>query len=257
MAEHALPVVGRPAWIDLASSDPAASRAFYAKVFGWSVEVNPDPQYGGYAIARLDGRDVAGIGGTQAPGQPTAWSVYIGTDDGDGLAGKVAAAGGTVVAPPFPVGDQGRIAVFQDPTGAFVSAWEAAAMSGFATGGPNTFRWAELNARGMDRAIAFYAAVFGWGAREWPMPEGPPYVLFALGDTDVAGGMEMNPMIPAEVPSYWMVYFEVADLDASYRTALEAGAHEMVAPADFPGGRFAIVGDPQGAVFGLQMLSGG
>jgi predicted enzyme related to lactoylglutathione lyase len=257
MPEHTASVVGRPVWIDLASADAAASRAFYAKVFGWTVEVNPDPQYGGYAIARLDGRDVAGIGPTQAPGMPTAWSLYLGTDDADALVGRVRAAGGTVVAPPFSVGDQGRMAVFQDPTGAFVSAWESAAMSGFAAGGPGSFRWAELSARGMDRAIAFYGAVFGWAAREWPMPDGQTYILFGLGGDELVGGMEMSPTIPVEVPSYWMVYFAVADLDATYRAALEAGAREMVAPADMPGGRFAIVGDPQGAVFGLQMLAEG
>ena len=36
--------VNRPAWVDLASSDAAASRDFYAKLFGWQVEVNPDPE---------------------------------------------------------------------------------------------------------------------------------------------------------------------------------------------------------------------
>jgi predicted enzyme related to lactoylglutathione lyase len=29
----------------------------------------------------------------------------------------------------------------------------------------------------------------------------------------------------------------------------------MVAPQDFPGGRFAIVADPQGAVFGLHKVT--
>jgi predicted enzyme related to lactoylglutathione lyase len=67
----------------------------------------------------------------------------------------------------------------------------------------------------------------------------------------VAGAMEMNPMVPAEMPSYWMVYFAVDDVDASFKRALAVGAHEMLPPLDFPGGRFAIVGDPQGAVFGL------
>lgn len=42
--------VNRPAWVDLSSSDPAASRAFYASVFGWEIEVSPDPQYGPQAF---------------------------------------------------------------------------------------------------------------------------------------------------------------------------------------------------------------
>jgi predicted enzyme related to lactoylglutathione lyase len=65
----------------------------------------------------------------------------------------------------------------------------------------------------------------------------------------------MQPMVPAEVPSYWLVYFGVDDVDKSFKTATQAGAKEMVAPMDFPGGRFAIVSDPQGAAFGLLKMA--
>jgi predicted enzyme related to lactoylglutathione lyase len=67
--------------------------------------------------------------------------------------------------------------------------------------------------------------------------------------------MEMNAMVPAEVPSYWMVYFNVADVDAASSKATAAGARELLAPQDFPGGRFAILTDPQGASFGLLRMS--
>ena len=148
------------------------------------------------------------------------------------------------------------MAVFQDPSGAFISVWQPAAMSGFATDLPNGFAWAELNARGIGADIPFYERVFGWTHRSQRMGEGmPPYIEFQLGGTSVAGGMEMNPMVPADVPSYWMVYFRVADVDGTFEAALAAGAREMLAPQDFPGGRFAILGDPQGAVFGLMRMS--
>ena len=151
MADIATPAVNRPIWIDLASSDPAASREFYSKVMGWQVEVNPDSQYGGYALAKVGGKDVAGIGPKMMPEAPTAWSVYIGTADAADLAKKVQAAGGRVVAPPMQVGDQGRMAVFQDPSGAFIGAWQPMAMAGFATGAPGSYQWAQLNARGFGR----------------------------------------------------------------------------------------------------------
>jgi predicted enzyme related to lactoylglutathione lyase len=128
------------------------------------------------------------------------------------------------------------------------------AMSGFATGVTGGYTWAELSARGFDKAVAFYRTVFGWTTRTSPMGEGqPPYTEFLAADESIAGGMEMNSMVPAEVPSYWMAYFSVADVDAAFRKAIELGAREMVPPQDFPGGRFAILGDPQGAVFGLHM----
>jgi len=44
-------------------------------------------------------------------------------------------------------------------------------------------------------------------------------------------------MVPASVPSYWMVYFRVPDVHDAHRRALEAGATEGLAPQDFPGGR--------------------
>jgi len=252
MAETIAPAVNKPAWIDLASSDPAASREFYSKLFGWQVEVNPDPQYGGYAMAKIGGKDVAGIGPKMMPEAPTAWSVYIGTLDVEDLVKKVQAAGGTVIAPPMQVADQGSIAVFQDPSGAFISAWQPKAMGGFITGAPNTFAWAELNSRGLEKTLAFYGAAFGWTTKTSPMGEGqPPYTEFLLGGESIAGATEVNPMVPAQVPSYWMAYFEVADVDSSFRKAIDAGAQERLAPEDFPGGRFAILGDPQGATFGL------
>jgi predicted enzyme related to lactoylglutathione lyase len=256
MAEAAISVANKPAWVDLASSNPEASREFYSKLFGWQVEVNPDPQYGGYAMAKVGGKDVAGIGPKMMPEAPTAWTVYIGTTDADGLVKKVQSAGGTVIAPPMQVGDQGRIAVFQDPSGAFIAAWQPAAMAGFLTGKPNTFGWAELNSRGIEKALPFYRAAFGWASKTSPMGEsGQPYTEFLLGDESIAGGMEMNSMVPAAVPSYWMVYFSVDDVDASFRKAIASGATEMLAPQDFPGGRFAIVGDPQGATFGLLKMA--
>jgi uncharacterized protein len=254
MAES--PVAGTPVWVDLSSADPAGSRAFYSALFGWDVQVSSDPQYGGYAMARIDGQDVAGIGPTMAPQAPTAWMIYLAAVDADAVARDVSEAGGQVVAPPFEVGDQGRMAVFQDPAGAFISVWQPVAMPGFATGLPNGFGWAELNARGIDADIAFYERVFGWTHQPQPMGEGmPPYIEFQFGGTSVAGGMEMNPMVPAGVPSYWMVYFRVADVDGMFQAALAAGAREMLAPQDFPGGRLAILGDPQGAVFGIMTMA--
>jgi len=258
MAEARAVVANKPAWVDLSSSDAAASRDFYGNLFGWQIDVSPDPQYGGYGVARVDGKDVAGIGPKQSAEAPTAWSVYIGTSDAEDVAGKVEAAGGKVIAPPFEVGDQGRMAVFQDPSGAFISAWQPKAMAGFQTSAPNTFGWAELSARGIDKAIPFYSAVFGWTAKTSEMGEGaPPYTEFQLGGQSIAGGMEMNPMAPAEVPSYWTVYCAVEDVDASFAQATGAGAREMLAPQDFPGGRFAILTDPQGAVFGLLKMRAG
>ena len=251
MAETKTQIVNKPAWIELSTGDAEGSRNFYSKIFGWKVEVNPDPQYGGYGIAKVGGKDVAGIGPKQMAEQPTAWSVYIGTKDVDALAKKVKESGGTVVAGPMDVGPMGRFAAFQDPSGAFISGWQAKEMDAFLYGKPNTFDWAELNARGVEKTLPFYSKLFGWGEKKSSMAEGQDYIEFQLDGHSIAGATEMPPMVPKEVPSYWLVYFNVEDVDKKFKEAEAAGAEHILHPMDFPGGRFAVLRDPQGAVFAI------
>jgi hypothetical protein len=251
MTQMAVATAHKPIWIDLGSQDAKASRDFYAKLFGWQIDVNPDPQYGGYGRATIKGQDVAGIGPAQSPDQPTTWSFYVGTDDVDATASQVQAAGGKVIAPPFDVGDQGRMATFQDPVGAFISVWQPTRMGGFNTLGANAFSWGELNARGRDDALPFYQRVFGWSIKRSELPNAADYVEFLVDGESVAGAAELFPAAPAGTPNYWLVYFGVDDVDAAFSKATGLGAREIVAPQDFPGGRFAIVTDPQGATFGL------
>jgi hypothetical protein len=254
MAETKTAIANKPAWVDLASSDAAASREFYAKLFGWKVEVNPDPQYGGYAMGEINGKTVAGIGPKMSPQQPTAWSLYIGTENADATAKKAEQAGGKVVAPPFDVGNQGRMATFQDPIGAFISIWQPNQMAGeFPQGQPGMFGWAELQGRGVEKAVPFYQKLFGWNPKKSEMSqEGqPPYTEFQINGESIAGATDLGANAPAQMPNYWLVYFAVQDVDKAFKTATGLGAREMLPPMDFPGGRFTILSDPQGAVFGL------
>src|SRR6266852_20943 len=163
----------KPIWLDLSSSDPAGSREFYSKLFGWNIEVNPDPQYGGYGMARIAGKDVAGIGGKMSPEAPTAWLVYIATADAADTAKKAKAAGGSVMMEPMAIGPQGTMAVIQDPAGGAIGVWQAGQMAGsLVIGKANAYGWAELNARGFEKAEPFYKKLFGWGTKKSDMGEG-------------------------------------------------------------------------------------
>lgn len=255
MAEAKTAVAHKPIWLDLSSSDAAGSRDFYSKLFGWKVEVNPDPQYGGYALAKIGGKDVAGIGPKMSPEAPTAWLVYIASADAADTAKKAKAAGGNILAEPMQVGPQGTMAVIQDPSGAAIGVWQPGLMAGSPViGQANAYGWAELNARGFAKAEPFYKKVFGWGDKKSDMGEGMEYTEFQLGGESIAGGMEMNPMVPAQVPSYWLAYFTVPDVDKEHEKATQLGAKSMLEPQDFPGGRFSILTDPQGAAFGLLVM---
>ena len=86
---------GTPSWVDLGSSDPDASRAFYGALFGWTAdEPGPVEETGGYAMFRKDGKLVAGIGPLMSDGQPVAWDTYVSTDDLDALTERAQATPG-------------------------------------------------------------------------------------------------------------------------------------------------------------------
>ena len=112
------------------------------------------------------------------------------------------------------------------------------------------FIWNELATRDITAAVPFYTQLFGWGSEEQPMPGDMPgnYVLFRLGDVDIAGGYQMEGEMFEGVPPHWTAYVSVDDVDATIAAA-EAGGGKTLWPAlDVPGiGRMGSFTDPTGA----------
>ena len=178
---------GVPSWIDVGSPDPQATADFYGALFGWDAPEGP-PETGGYRVAMVGDRAVAGIGQAQNPGPPF-WAMYVAVDDADDTAAKVGAAGGTVVLAPMDVLDVGRMAVFSDPTGAFFSVWQAGTHPGAQlVNEPGTWSWTELLTSDTEASKAFYAAVFGWEPLTHSGPMGD-YTEWQVGGRSVGGMM--------------------------------------------------------------------
>jgi predicted enzyme related to lactoylglutathione lyase len=115
---------------------------------------------------------------------------------------------------------------------------------------PNTgrFVWHELVTNDAPLATKFYTSLFGWTVMENPMPTGGTYRMFSQKDLMVAGAMAA----PAGVPSNWLVYVGVDDVDISAKKIGELGGKTMVPPTTVPDMlRFACAMDPQGAAFGV------
>jgi predicted enzyme related to lactoylglutathione lyase len=220
---------------------------------GWEVEELGE-EAGNYALATLRGRQVAGLGPQQNPGPPF-WTVYVIVDDAAATAELVAANGGQVIVPAMEVMDSGTMAVFQDPVGAFISAWQPDQHQGCGlVNEPGTFSWCELTTDGLDDAKTFYRAVFGWESDTHG--EGPgAYTEFALDGRSIAGMMAKPPGMPPEAPSFWAVYFAVDDCDAAVAKITESGGSLMMGPMDIEPGRFAVVTDPAGAMFYVMKLN--
>lgn len=238
---------GAPIWIDLSTSDQAASRAFYGGLFGWSSQ-EPDPELGGYLNFSLDGGLVAGCVPAM-PGAPTdVWSVYLATCDAEQTATGVLAAGGAVHAPAHPVRDLGRMAIVADPTGAGVGLWQPGTHRGLLTlAEPGHAAWFELRTRDADATLAFTRRVFGWQTETVADTPEFRYETASVDGTEVAGVLHVD---PDTVPG-WTVYFQVTDADAAMARVVELGGSVVAAPADTPYGRVGNVLDPTGAPFTL------
>jgi predicted enzyme related to lactoylglutathione lyase len=257
MAEFSSHVPGTFSWPELATTDQKGGVQFYRSLFGWDVNEQPIGPDGVYSMFTLRGKEVAAAY-TMRPeerqhGAPPHWNMYVTVANVDESAKKAESLGAKVFAPPFDVMDVGRMAVLQDPTGAIFQIWEARKHIGAKIlNEPGALVWSELTTRDTKAAESFYTSLFGWTAKHAAPGSPMEYTEFHNQGKPGVGMMPMPSQVPAQVPSYWMPYFQVNDCDASTDAAKQIGAHAMVGPQDIPGtGRFAILTDPQGAMFAL------
>ena len=257
MAEFTAHVPGTFSWVELATTDQKNGVQFYRALFGWDLKEEPIGPDDIYSIFLMRDKEVAAAytmrAEERAHGTPPHWNLYVTVANVEDSVKRAESLGGKVLAPPFDVMDAGRMAILQDPTGAVFEVWEAKKSIGARIlNEPGALCWSELTTRDPKRAEAFYTALFGWTAKHSAPSSVMEYTeLHNQGKTGV-GMMAMPAEMPAHVPSYWMPYFQVGDCDGSANQAKGLGAKLMVGPHDIPGtGRFAILSDPQGAMFAV------
>ncbi len=262
---------GGPVWMDLMTHDVEGSKTFYGELFGWDF-TDQGEDFGHYHLISKDGKLVGGLmstlmnqdGPTDEPTAPTAWNVYLHSDDVAGAIEKLQAAGASLVFGPMDVADHGRQAFVVDPSGAALGLWQPNQMAGFelplTTGTPV---WFECLTRDLDAALPFYRDVLGWQIAWMPgsSQEAGSQFRYATnggGDAAVCGLCDAAQWLPEGVPSFWRIYFGVDDADADAARVTELGGAVQTAPEDSPFGRFAQLADPQGALFMvIQAGSGG
>lgn len=245
---------GTLCWVDHGAKDLKASNSFYSGLFGWEAE-DQGEEAGHYTILRKAGKTVAGNMGIMMEGQPSAWTSYVSVEDADSTVDAAKRAGAMVFVEPMDVMDIGRMAVFADPTGAAIGVWQPKTFVGAELANEaGSFGWNELNTRDVPAAKKFYTEVFGWTPNDLDM-EGMSYTEWKLKDRSVAGMMTMPEMVPADVPSHWLVYFGTEETDATVAKAIELGATSLVPPTDIPPGRFAVLMDPDGAAFAVIKMN--
>jgi predicted enzyme related to lactoylglutathione lyase len=248
MGERTSHAPGTFSWADLSSTDPDGARAFYTGLFGWDTDDNPIPDGGVYTMLLKGGKPVAALSGTMSDDQPSAWNSYVTVESADDAAASAQQHGGMVVMEAFDVMDVGRMAVIQDPTGAFLAVWQPAASIGAErVNEPGTLTLNQINTNNPARAQEFYEGLFGWRFESVGTDELPYWGIYN-GDRLNAG---MMPLPDAGAPSHWLVYFGSESVDDDAGRIAELGGQVLVAPMPIPGGRILVAQDPQGAIFAL------
>jgi predicted enzyme related to lactoylglutathione lyase len=248
MGERTSYAPGTFSWVDLNTSDPDAAKAFYGDLLGWSYEDVPIGDDAVYSMAKVQGQSVAAIGPLQGPDMPPHWNCYVTVADADASAARAGELGASVIAPPFDVFDAGRMAAFADPQGAILSIWQAKENIGAGlVNAPGALAWNDLISPDIGASASFYGDLFDWEVSEIPGAEGQYWSIENGGRLN--GGM--MPMPPGAHPA-WNLYFAVDDVDAAAARAGELGAATLMGPDDVPnGGRYAVIRDPQNAVFSV------
>ncbi|WP_181794561.1 VOC family protein [Streptomyces sp. WELS2] len=242
---------GTPCWADAMFSDVEGAKRFYGDVLGWTFGES-SPEYGNYTQAYADGKAVAAVV-PPMPGQEgrSQWCLYFASPDVAATARRIREGGGEVLLEPMRVGDFGTMCLAREPSGAVFGVWQAGTHEGFeTTATPGAYCWAEVFTREPEQADAFLASVFPYRMKEIE-DDAVDFRMFDIGEDTVLGRMRMTEDFPPEVPSYINVYFTVDDCDAAVARAVELGGILRFGPMSSPFGRFAALGDPQGADFSV------
>jgi uncharacterized protein len=251
MGERTEYTPGTFCWVELTTSDQDAAKAFYGSLLGWTADDRPVGEGSVYSMMQVQGKNVAAIAGQPAQqrelGIPPQWNNYISVVDADACVERAQELGATVHAPAFDVMQAGRMAVIQDPQGAFFMPWQPGENLGAQlVNAPGALVWNELSSPDLDASSAFYSGLFGWTIEPFEgSPE--PYLSIKNGEANNGGIRALTP----GPPPHWLAYFGVEDIDAALAKVQELGGATLAGPIDIQMAKIAVVKDPQGAFFAL------
>jgi uncharacterized protein len=242
-------------WVELATSDSGSAKAFYTGLFGWTVNDIPMGDQGTYHMFLKDGKQVGAMYqmGAQEKSAPPHWNNYVSVNSADECAGNVKKLGGSVVAGPFDVMDNGRMAAVTDAQGAAFALWQPAKTAGVSLfGETGALCWNELYTTDIVSARKFYSSLFGW-----KLKESPEYTEVHVAGNGIGGMMQITEEMRGMKPG-WFPYFAVSDIKASVAEVKKLRGAVHLPPKDIPNvGTISMIADPQGASFFIiQVLMG-
>ena len=250
---------GKIIWHDLLTDTPAATRAFYAGLFGWEFQALDGINY---TLIKHRGELIGGmVDQNQLPAEAdiSQWVALFSVSDVALATRRVREAGGTVFTPPTSLGERGTIAVVADPQGAVLALLETRYGDPPDTDGlppAGRFLWNELWTGEVDAAARFYTGLVSLSSQPVRLEAGDEpveYRILAAGERPRAG-IRTRPV--EDLDPRWVSYLRVTD-EAEMKAILsrvDALGGQVVVPATArpEGGLVAVITGPSGAGIALQ-----
>ena len=114
--------------VELNTTDVDRAKAFYGKLFDWTLEDVPMEQMT-YTMIKVGEGTGGGILKNPIPGAPSAWVAYTLVDDVKAATAKAVTLGAKVMKDVTEVMDMGWLSIIVDPTGAMLGLWQPKAQS--------------------------------------------------------------------------------------------------------------------------------
>jgi predicted enzyme related to lactoylglutathione lyase len=115
------------------------------------------------------------------------------------------------------------------------------------------FVWHELMTTEVASAVAFYKKVVGWKTQAWE--QDASYLMWLANSGPIGGVAKLAATAETNQP-YWLPYVGSTDIEVTVNDAGRLGGKVVVPVTAIPnGGKYAVLGDPQGATFGVYAAS--
>lgn len=176
---------------------------------------------------------------------PSSWLVSFGVSDADEAAAECLRRGATLSSST----PAAAVTEMLDPRGVRF-ALESTGQGRSAPPRPGTAVLADLYTRDVAKGEDFYAKAFHLAVDV--MPDDPvDYVKLSSDAGHVLGILDMTSFLDPSAPDHWMPYLYAPDIELAISRATSLGAWVVAPASDSPTGRYAILKDPLGCLFGF------
>ena len=246
---------GRIIWYELLTTDMKAAETFYTAVIGWTVTPFDGAGQPYDMFNRAANTPIGGV--MKIPDGmhfPAHWEMYVVVPNLDEAVKKIEGLGGKALGPLVEVPNIGRMRTMTDPQGAVFAIHELAGPPDRpeAPAQIGDGSWHELMTTDAPAAMKFYTELFGWTPTE-PYDMGPDGKYYMFSRQFPIAGMMTKTKEMAHLPTFWSLYFRVANVHEAAERVKANGGQVLNGPMEVPGGDWIVnCLDPQGAAFSMM-----